>query len=100
MVESNLKTVRNDFNSILRDAQELLREAASATGARADDLRARGMALLDEASGKARELQTAALEAGREIADTADGYVRQNPWQAVAVSAGVGLLLGMLIARK
>ncbi len=100
MMESQLKTVRNDFGTLLRDAQALFREATSATGVKADDLRARGMAMLDEASGKAKELQAAAIEAGKEMADSADGYVRQNPWQAVAISAGVGLLVGVLIARK
>ena len=99
-MESQIKTVRNDFGTLLRDAQALFREATSATGVKADELRTRGMALLDEASGKARELQAAAIEAGKEIADSADGYVRKNPWQAVAVSAGVGLLIGVLIARK
>ncbi|WP_151448977.1 DUF883 family protein [Lacisediminimonas profundi] len=100
MVQSQLKTVRNDFGTLLRDAQDLFREATSATGAKADDLRARGMALLDEAGGKAKELQAAAIEAGKELADSADGYVRKNPWQAVAVAAGAGLLIGVLIARK
>jgi ElaB/YqjD/DUF883 family membrane-anchored ribosome-binding protein len=100
MVESHLKTVRNDFSTLLRDAQALLREAASNTGSKADDLRGRGMALLDEANGRAKELQAAALDAGREIADSADDYVRQNPWQATAMAAGVGVLIGILLARK
>jgi len=26
--------------------------------------------------------------------------VQENPWKAVAISAGIGLLVGMLIARK
>ncbi|MDB5798849.1 MAG: hypothetical protein JWP36_2751 [Paucimonas sp.] len=99
MVESQLKTVRNDFSSLLRDAQALFVEATSATGAKADDLRARGMALLEEAGSKAKELQAAALEAGKEIADSADGYVRENPWQAIGIAAGVGFLLG-LVARR
>lgn len=100
MLESNLKTVRNDFNTLLRDAQALLREAAGSTGTKADELRARGMQLLEEASGRAKELQTAAVQKGKELVDTTDDYVHEHPWQAVAVGAGVGLLVGMLIARR
>jgi ElaB/YqjD/DUF883 family membrane-anchored ribosome-binding protein len=29
-----------------------------------------------------------------------DDYVRDNPWQAVAVAGGVALLLGLIMARK
>lgn len=100
MLESNVKTVRNDMRTLVREAQELFREATSMTGDKADDLRARGMALLDAAAAKAQEVQAAALETGKEVAQTTDAFVKENPWKAVALSAGIGLLVGMLIARK
>ena len=96
MLTSNVKTVRNDMKTLMRDAQELFREAASATGEKADDLRQKGMTLVDTAMSKAQVLQTAAIETGKEMAETADDFVQENPWKAVAISAGVGLL----IARK
>jgi len=40
------------------------------------------------------------LESAREAGRSADGYVREHPWESIAVGAGVGLLLGMLIARR
>lgn len=100
MVSSNIKTVRNDMKSLMRDAQDLFREAASATGDKADDLRARGMQLLEAAGAKAQELQAVAVETTKEVAHTTDEFVKENPWKAVAISAGVGVLIGMLIARK
>lgn len=100
MIESNLKTVRTDMKSLIKDAQDLFREATSASGIKAEDLRNKGLNLLDNAMAKAQDMQSAALETGKEIADTADDYVQGNPWRAVAISAGVGLLVGMLIARK
>jgi ElaB/YqjD/DUF883 family membrane-anchored ribosome-binding protein len=56
--------------------------------------------LLDKAVTKAQEVQTAAIESGKEIAVKTDDYVHENPWRAVAISAGVGVLLGMLLSRK
>ncbi|MDB5761077.1 MAG: hypothetical protein JWQ21_72 [Herminiimonas sp.] len=100
MLESSLKTARTDMKSLIRDAQELFREATSATGMRAEELRDRGLSLLDAAMTKAQDVQTAALESGKEMVDTADDYVHENPWKAVAISAGVGLLIGLLISRK
>lgn len=100
MLENNLKTVRTDLRSLLRDAQDLFREATSSTGMKADDLRERGLELLDTALVKAQELQSVALDTSKEVVDTADSYVKDNPWRAVAISAGVGVLLGMMIGRR
>lgn len=100
MTASSYKTVRNDMKTLVRDAQQLFREASVATGERADELRAKGQDLLDNAAHRAQELQAAAVETGKELASTTDDFVKENPWKAVAISAGVGVLLGMLIARK
>ncbi len=100
MLESNFKTVRSDLHALVQDAQTLFAEAASASGSKAEELRTRGMSLLDGALAQVHQLQTATLEKGKEIAGSTDTYVRANPWQAVGISAAVGLLIGMLIARK
>ncbi len=99
-MENNLKTVRTDLRSLLRDAQDLFREATSSTGMKADDLRERGLELLDTALVKAQDLQSVALDTSKEVVDTADSYVKDNPWRAVAISAAVGVLLGMMIGRR
>ena len=60
----------------------------------------RGMELLDQALGKAGKYQDQAMVRGKELARTADVYVKDNPWRTVAVAAGVGLLLGVILGRK
>ena len=100
MLSSNLKTVRTDMKTLVKDAQDLFREATSATGEKAELLRTQGLTLLDAAMSKAQEVQTAAMETGKEMAESTDTYVQENPWKAVAISAGAGILIGMLIARK
>jgi ElaB/YqjD/DUF883 family membrane-anchored ribosome-binding protein len=100
MLASNVKTVRNDMKTLLRDAQDLFHEATSATGEKADELRQKGISLLEAATVKAQELQSAAVETGKEIAETADDFVKENPWKSVAIAGVVGVLVGVLIARK
>jgi len=56
--------------------------------------------MLDVALGKAGQYQDQALVKGKELAHTADVYVKDNPWRTVAVAAGVGLLAGVLLSRK
>jgi ElaB/YqjD/DUF883 family membrane-anchored ribosome-binding protein len=36
----------------------------------------------------------------RKAVGAADDYVRDNPWQSIAVAAGVGFLVGMLVSRR
>lgn len=100
MLESNLKTVRGDLKTLMQDAQVLFAEATASTGMKADELRSRGMHLLDSALDQVQVLQSASLEKGKELVDSTDNYVRENPWQAVGLAAAVGVLIGMLIARK
>ncbi|SFB25281.1 Membrane-anchored ribosome-binding protein, inhibits growth in stationary phase, ElaB/YqjD/DUF883 family [Collimonas sp. OK607] len=99
MHRSTLRT-RSDIRSMVEDAQQLFREAATSTGEKAEDLRNKGLELLDSAVSKAQDVQAAAIEAGKEIAATTDDYVQENPWRAIAISAGIGLLVGLVISRK
>ena len=100
MLTSNIKTVRNDMKTLVKDAQELFREASQVSGEKAEEMRAKGLVLLDTAMEKAQEVQAIALEKGKAAAKDADEFVHENPWKAVAISAGVGVLIGMLISRK
>jgi len=100
MLTSNIKTVRNDMKTLIQDAQALFREATESSGGKADELRGKALEMLDAAMEKAQEVQAVALEKGKQTAQSTDEFVHEHPWQAVAVSAGVGLLLGLLIARK
>ena len=69
------------LRAVAREAEELLQATADQTGERVEEL---------------RERAKDALEAARGI----DDQVRKNPWAAVAIAAGVGLLIGLLLSRK
>ncbi|MET3119548.1 ElaB/YqjD/DUF883 family membrane-anchored ribosome-binding protein [Undibacterium sp. GrIS 1.8] len=100
MLESNLKAVNKDVKLLIKDSQALFVAAAALTGEKADEARDKAMKLLDAALVKAQEAQASAIVAGKEMAVSADVYVKENPWRAIAAAAGVGLLLGVIINRK
>lgn len=100
MHTSHVKTVRNDMQGLVREAQDLFREASSITGEKAEDLRAKGVDLLDAALVAAQDAQAVVVQGSKQAFDATDDFVQENPWKAVAISAGVGLVLGLLIARK
>lgn len=100
MLTSNIKTVRNDMKTLVKDAQELFREASHASGERAEELRTKALVLLDGAMEKAHEVQALALEKGKIAVQNTDEFVHEHPWKAVGIAAGIGLVIGMLISRR
>ena len=99
-LNGNMNAVQTDVKTLVKDAQALLTAAAALTGEKAEDMRARGMQLLDVALGKASQVQGQALVKGKELAHSADVYVKDNPWRTIAAAAGVGLLVGVILGRK
>ncbi|HTX05653.1 MAG TPA: DUF883 family protein [Steroidobacteraceae bacterium] len=85
-----------DIKSLVRDAEALLRASAENAEELTDDARQR-----TEQSLHALRSQLADLERdlkGR--AEVLDGYVRDNPWTAMAIAGGVALLVGLLVGRR
>ena len=100
MLETNISTVNNDVKTLVKDAQALFTAAAALSGEKADEVRGRGMRVLDAAVIKAQEAQASALVAGKVMAESADVYVKANPWRTIAAAASVGLLVGVILGRK
>jgi ElaB/YqjD/DUF883 family membrane-anchored ribosome-binding protein len=89
-----------DLQTVIRDAESLLRATAAQTGDKIDEARARAEESLRKAKVRLGEIESDALERAQELATEAEAYVRDNPWQAVGWAAGVGLVLGLLIGRR
>ena len=100
MLEASLKTVNNDINTLIKNAQVVFQEATTLTGEKATEARQKGMQLLDSALGKAQDAQASAYAAGKEMCVSADHYVKENPWRTISAAASIGLLLGVILARK
>ena len=89
-----------DFTTVLEDAQALLRHAAGDAGKSYADARQRLEKSIEQARERIGSAEEAMLASAREAGRSADGYVRSHPWESIAVGASVGLLLGMLLARR
>lgn len=94
-MEKPIRTVRRDIPTLLRDAQKLMVEAAATSGEKAVELRARAQELMHEASVKTVELK----ESSKAALQATDACIRENPYKAMAVAAGVGLVIGAVFAK-
>ncbi len=89
-----------DLRMVVADAEELLHATASQAGESAAAARARIQKSLKNAKEQLLDAEDVLIERTKEAAQVTDQYVHENPWKAIGLSACVGALVGMLIARR
>ena len=82
-----------DITKVARDAENTIRETAAEW---ADQTKAMGTAALEKAQEACEYAQNKAV-AGAKATDRA---IRDNPYRALGIAFGVGLLIGFLTRRK
>lgn len=89
-----------DLKNLVADAEELLKATASQAGEKVTEARQKIEQSLIEGKKALADAEKTLRQKSKEAADLADDYVRDNPWSAVGIAAGVGLVLGLLIRGK
>ena len=89
-----------DLRVVVADAEELLKATANQTGERIAAARAKAEESLKAAKARLAEEKAAVVARTKAAAKTTEDYVRANPWKAVGITAAVGLVLGILVARR
>lgn len=99
-MQPNTDKLVKDLRTVVVDAEELLQATADQTGERIEKIRAR-------AEGSVRNARKRLQAVGEDVHAAADaatrelnGRVQENPWTAVGIAAGVGLVAGILLGRK
>jgi ElaB/YqjD/DUF883 family membrane-anchored ribosome-binding protein len=92
--------LREDLAAVMRDAEVLIGSVSDQAGAKSDEARVRIREALDKVKARLGEIESKVSEQGAEAARAADDYVHTHPWQAVGVAAGIGLVVGLLLARR
>lgn len=96
MERINLNKLGHDLQTLMSDAEELLRATAGNPGEKISAVRARA----EESLRSVRDrLSAAELEVANQ-ARSADHYVHENPWRSMALAGGVAFLTGLLIGRR
>src|SRR5437867_277024 len=98
--ETSKDKLTSDLKTLVGDAEELLRATTNQAGEKVTAARQKIEQSLIEGKKALADAEKALVKKSKEYADVADDYVRENPWSAVGVAAGVGLILGLLIRRS
>jgi ElaB/YqjD/DUF883 family membrane-anchored ribosome-binding protein len=90
----------SDLKQAVQDAETWLRNAATANSEDLGMVKAKFEDTLRTAKRDLLKLEDSMLARGKMAAQATDHYVHDNPWKAVAAGAAVGVIVGMLIARR
>jgi ElaB/YqjD/DUF883 family membrane-anchored ribosome-binding protein len=105
IVEINMEPVTTeklmqDMRIVVTDAEDLLKATAGQTGERIEKVRARAEESLRAARNRLQIAGKTMEESAKEAARSVNEQVHQNPWTAVGIAAGVGLVIGILLGRR
>jgi ElaB/YqjD/DUF883 family membrane-anchored ribosome-binding protein len=91
------KELLNDLHALVSEAEKMMGDSISEHTADAvNALRTR----FDAAHERLSELYTGARQKVVAGAKCTDAAIRANPYQSLAIAAGVGLLAGILLGRR
>lgn len=96
--DTPIRNLRNDLQSVARDAEALLRATADVANDRVQEARSRTEKTVKQAFDHLydRRMQRRM----RRYARDTDAYVRDHSWGIIGAVAGVALLIGLLASRR
>jgi ElaB/YqjD/DUF883 family membrane-anchored ribosome-binding protein len=89
-----------DMKVVVADAEDILRATAGIAGEKMAELRERIAERLRDAKLRIEDAEVVLVDKTKAAARATDDFVNENPWQAVGIAAGIGLLLGIIIGRR
>ena len=89
-----------DFKALMADAEDLIKATASHEDGPLSAIRSKALDTLNNAKESLSSVEGTLTEKAKVLAEGADEFVHRNPWEAVGVAAGLGLLIGLFIRRR
>jgi ElaB/YqjD/DUF883 family membrane-anchored ribosome-binding protein len=90
----------DDLRTVVRDAEALLKVTEGQAGERIAEIRARAEETLRGARQRLHDASAGIGAHARAAVHSADTYVHEKPWTAIAIAAGIGFLVGYLGRRR
>lgn len=90
----------SDLKTVIQDAEAWLRHGGQLTGDEFKAAKAKFERTLIKAKDDIVRLEEAVVEKTKATAKATDEFVQENPWKAVGVGTAVGVVIGLLLARR
>lgn len=95
-MSSHDQTSTNDLSSLAEDARALMSATADVAGDKVGEARKRLAAALESGKQMLGRVKDKAVEGAK----ATDEAVHKHPYMAIGIAAGVGALIGFLVARR
>ena len=89
-----------EFKSLMADAEALIKATEDHPSETLSSIRSKALETLAGAKESLSTVEGNLLERAKGAAEGADDFVHRNPWEAVGVAAGLGLLIGLFVGRR
>lgn len=86
----------SELKALIEESEKLLKSGAALVGEDAENLREQ----ISQKLRQALDSVASARERTRPVVDATQAYIGGHPWQTVAISAGFGLVVGLLLGRR
>lgn len=86
----------SELQALIEESEKLLKSSATLVGEEAETLRGQIALKLQQA----RDSVSRVRERTQPVVDATETYIGGHPWQTVAISAGFGLVVGLLLGRR
>jgi ElaB/YqjD/DUF883 family membrane-anchored ribosome-binding protein len=100
MREASADKLMGDLRAVLEDAEALLTATAGQAGEKIQRARERAQETVRVARERLSDTQEQVVKSAKVAVKETDTYVRDNPWQAVGIAAGVAFIIGVLVSRR
>lgn len=92
--------LEQDMRNVVTEVEDLLTTVSNEGGAASREVKERAARAISAAKASLASIDGHVRTTARHAAEATDDYVHDRPWNAVAVGALIGLLAGLLIARR
>jgi ElaB/YqjD/DUF883 family membrane-anchored ribosome-binding protein len=90
----------HDLQALVKQAEELVNVTTDNTSEAVAEARSRTEKTLHAARKSVEKLEQRVVAQARHAAHETDTYVHENPWVSIGAAASVGVLVGLLLARR
>ena len=95
-MKQDIEKISEGIERLLAEAETLVHTLAGDTGEKLDGAREKGREKLQRICGPLRNARSDVVDGARKV----DGAVHSHPWEALAATALVGFVAGLLVRRR